>query len=65
VATSDPSTNIEETLQIADAANKARGFGAGRNVWDMAEAFDVRLTEVTWEMLEKVEHKPLVIVRRT
>jgi F420-0:gamma-glutamyl ligase-like protein len=65
VATSDPSTNIEETLQIADAANKARGFGAGRNVWDMAEAFDVRLTEVTWEMLERVEHKPIVIVRRT
>ncbi len=64
VATSDPTVSVEMTLQVADVADRARGFGAGRNVWDMAEAFDVPLTEVTWEMLERVEHKPIVIVRR-
>jgi len=53
----------EEALEIAERANRARGFGAGRNVWDMAEAFDVSLTSVTWDMLDRVEHKPIVIVR--
>lgn len=55
--------SVEKALEIADVANKARGVGAGRTVWDMAEAFHVSLTEVTWEMLEKVEHKPVVIVK--
>jgi len=56
--------SVEESLKIAELANRARGFGAGRNVWDMAEAFNVSLTEVTWEMLDQVEHKPIVIVRQ-
>jgi len=55
---------VEEALEIAELANRARGFGAGRNVWDMAEAFGVSLTNVTWDMLDRVEHKPIVIVRR-
>lgn len=53
----------ETALQIAEKANKARGHGAGRNVWDMAETFKVELTEVTWEMLDKIEHRPIVIIR--
>lgn len=56
--------NVEETLEIAELANRARGFGAGRNVWDMAEAFSVSLTSVTWNMLDRVKHKPIVIVRQ-
>jgi len=56
--------SVEEALNIAELANRSRGFGAGRNVWDMAEAFGVSFTNVTWEMLEQVEHKPIVIVRR-
>jgi len=54
---------VEEALEIADVANKARGFGAGRTVWDMVKAFNVALTDVTWEMLDKVTHKPIVIVK--
>ena len=46
-------------------ANRARGFGAGRNVWDMAETFGVALTYVSWDMLDKVEHKPIVIARQS
>ena len=53
----------EKALEIAEVANRARGFGAGRTVWDMAEKFKVGLTEVSWEMLETVKHKPIVIVR--
>ena len=56
--------NAEEALTIADIANRARGFGAGRNVWDMAETFNVALTDVTWDMLDQVEHKPIVVVRK-
>ena len=63
IALSGASFSAETALRIAEAANKARGYGAGRNVWDMAETFGVELTEVTWEMLEEVEHKPIVIVR--
>lgn len=54
---------VEEVLEISEIANRARGFGAGRMVWDMAETFKVPLTCVTWDMLDRVAHKPIVIVR--
>jgi F420-0:gamma-glutamyl ligase-like protein len=55
--------SVEKALEIAEIANRSRGFGAGRTVWDMAEKFKVELNEVSWEMLETVKHKPIVIVR--
>jgi F420-0:gamma-glutamyl ligase-like protein len=55
---------IETLLDIAETANRARGVGAGRTPWHMAERFGVDLTGVTWEMLEHVAHYPVVIVRR-
>lgn len=54
---------IEEALEIAKIANRTRGTGAGRTVWDMAKTFNVKLTGVTWKMLEGVEHHPIVIIR--
>jgi F420-0:gamma-glutamyl ligase-like protein len=54
---------VEESLAIAQIANRSRGFGAGRTVWEMAEKFNVSLTDVSWEMLDRVRHKPIVIVR--
>lgn len=56
--------SINEALDLAELAHKARGSGAGMTVWDMAERFGVRLTHTTWEMLEKVEHKPIVLISR-
>jgi len=53
----------EKALEIAEVANRLRGFGAGRTVWDMAERFKVGLNGVSWEMLETVKHKPIVIVK--
>ena len=53
----------EEALEIAKIANRTRGAGAGRTVWDMAKSFNVKLTGVTWKMLESVEHRPIVIIR--
>lgn len=53
---------IKEALEIAEVANRTRGFGAGSTVWSMVERFKVDLTEVSWEMLETVKHKPIVVV---
>jgi len=58
------SMSAEAALRVAEAANRARGFGAGRTVWDMAEMFKVSLADVSWEMLDTARHKPIVIVRK-
>ena len=63
IAVTNPKMHVEEALEIAEIANRSRGFGAGRTVWDMADTFKVALTDVTWDMLDKVEHKPIVIVK--
>ena len=55
--------HIDEALEIAELADKSRGHGAGMTVWDMAKRFKVGLTQVTWEMLNKVKHKPITIIR--
>lgn len=55
--------SIEEALRVAYFANRVRGYGSGRTVWDMAEAFNVDLTGISWDMLKKVPHKPIVIIR--
>ena len=50
-------------LRVAGLANKVRGFGAGRTAWEMAARFGVSITDVDWQMLEQIEHKPIVILR--
>jgi F420-0:gamma-glutamyl ligase-like protein len=64
VAVCGISADIEEILDMAEAADRARGHGAGPTVWDMADRFGTSLTGVSWEMLEEVEHRPIVIVKR-
>lgn len=59
----DKPLSMKEALRVATIANLARGYGAGRTVWDMAERFNAALTRVTWEDLAKIDHKPVVIVR--
>jgi len=56
---------VNEALRIAKLADHVRGFGSGKTVWDMAEKFKVNLTDVSWEMLQTVKHKPIVIVRNS
>jgi F420-0:gamma-glutamyl ligase-like protein len=53
-----------ETLTITNIADRARGPGSGATVWDMAARFRVTVDGVSWEMLDAIGHKPLVIVRR-
>jgi F420-0:gamma-glutamyl ligase-like protein len=54
----------EEALKIANIADRARGPGTGATVWDMASRFRVEVTGVSWNMLAKIKHKPIVIVRK-
>ncbi len=63
LAWAGPALLAEYVLRAAGIANKARGYGAGRTTWEMAARFGVGLTEVDWQMLEQVEHKPIVIIR--
>ena len=58
------SLQAEEALKIARIADKARGLGSGATVWDMAAKFKVEITGVSWDMLAKLKHKPIVIVRK-
>ncbi|MGD0070490.1 MAG: coenzyme F420-0:L-glutamate ligase [Candidatus Bathyarchaeia archaeon] len=53
-----------EALKITNIADKARGTGSGATVWDMAARFQVEVNGVSWDMLAKIRHKPLVIVRK-
>ncbi len=53
-----------EALKITNIADKARGPGSGATVWDMAARFQVEVNGVSWEMLSKIRHKPLIIVRK-
>jgi len=55
---------VETALTIANVADRARGPGSGATVWDMAARFKVSSTGVSWEMLEQLKHKPVVIVRK-
>jgi F420-0:gamma-glutamyl ligase-like protein len=54
----------KEALKIANIADRARGPGSGATVWDMATRFHASTTGISWDMLSKVKHKPIVIVRR-
>ena len=53
-----------EALTITNIADKARGSGSGATVWDMAARFQVEVNGVSWDMLAKIRHNPLVIVRK-
>lgn len=58
------SLHTEEALKIARIADRVRGPGAGATVWDMASRFKVDIKDVNLNMLMRIRHKPLVIVRR-
>lgn len=64
LALSGEGLNPDLALELAEAAHRIRGHGAGRTVWDMCDRFGVAPSQVTWEMLERVKHTPIVIIRK-
>ena len=64
IAVAGTRLEAETVLTVANVSDRARGPGSGATVWDMAARFKVPVTGVSWDMLDKVKHKPIVIVRR-
>jgi F420-0:gamma-glutamyl ligase-like protein len=64
IAVAGSKLQADEALKISNIADKARGPGSGATVWDMAARFGVGFTSVSWEMLTKLKHTPIVIVRK-
>ena len=64
LASSGEALNPDWALTLANVAHRVRGHGAGRTVWDMSERLGTSIMGVTWEMLDRVEHVPIVILRR-
>lgn len=63
LAVSGSRLSTEDVLNLSELAHHARGSGAGRTIWDAATMFGVEPSEVTWRMLESVDHFPLVLFR--
>ncbi|MBS7619903.1 coenzyme F420-0:L-glutamate ligase [Candidatus Bathyarchaeota archaeon] len=55
--------NPDWCLTLAEIAHRVRGDGAGRTVWDMEETFRSPSESITWEMMERVEHAAVVLLR--
>jgi F420-0:gamma-glutamyl ligase-like protein len=64
VAVSGGELHPFEALKIANIADRAGGSGSGATVWDMAARFNVDLSGIGWDRLERTRHTPVVIVRR-
>jgi F420-0:gamma-glutamyl ligase-like protein len=63
VAVAGSPISTEDAIEIAKLANRTRGSGSGKTVWDMVQNFKVGLNDVTWEMLSSVKHRPIVVIR--
>lgn len=63
ISLSGRSMNPDWALTLANVAHRVRGHGAGMTVWDMKEKLGVGFTSVTWDMLEEIDHYPIVILR--
>ena len=55
--------NPDRALWLAKTAHKISGAGAGRTVWGMSRRFKTDLAGITYEMLESLEHVPILIFR--
>lgn len=64
VAASGWTGSMDELLNVCEVADRARGYGAGRNIWEAAERFSVGLTSISWELLDSIAHYPVVLIRR-
>ena len=55
--------NPDRMLWLTRIAHKTAEPGGGRTVWGMSTKFSTGLTGVTYEMLDSVEHTPIIIIR--
>lgn len=53
-----------ELLIVAELADRARGFGIGRTVYEIEKKLRIRATEVTWDILDSFPHYPVVVIKK-
>ena len=56
--------DVRELLVVSELADRARGFGAGRNVFEVEEILGVKATDVSWSHLDSIPHYPVVVVKK-
>jgi len=63
IAISGEPINPDRALWYAKLFHKLCGGGAGRTVWSMSSNMETSYTGVTWEMMDKVDHFPVTLMR--
>jgi len=63
IAISGDPINPDRALWYANLFHKLCGGGAGRTVWSMSSNMETSYTGVTWEMMDKVYHFPVTLMR--
>lgn len=57
-------SSLEEVLEVCRIADKAMGYGLGRDIWDASSRFDTQPTGLTWDILMMHPHRPYALIRR-
>jgi F420-0:gamma-glutamyl ligase-like protein len=55
--------NPDRMLWFTKIAHKTAEPGGGRTAWGMSTRFSTGLTDVSYDMLDSVEHTPIIIIR--
>lgn len=56
--------SLDEVLEVCRVAEKARGYGLGRDIWESSARMGVSLTGLTWRMMDRCVHTPYVLIRK-
>ncbi len=56
--------DVNELLIVSELADRARGYGAGRTLYEVEKTFGVKASEVTWDILNSIPHYPVVVVKK-
>lgn len=56
--------DVDELLVVSELADRARGFGVGRTVYEVEKKLGVKTSEITWSLLDSFPHYPVVVVKR-
>lgn len=63
IAISGEAINPDRALWYAKLFHRLCGGGAGRTVWSMSSNMETSFTGVTWDMMDKVDHFPVTLMR--
>jgi len=56
--------DLDELLIVSELADRARGPGAGRTLFEVEKKLGLKATEITWETLNSLPHYPVVVVKK-